>query len=102
MADAIASGALDMEAARESTLELREKRERAEKRLQAMSAGVELGDEVRNAIATVQGSLEIVLADMDRERLRSLVQLVLRRFSVEGYGGPRNRRGQVTAYEFNP
>ena len=102
LADAVASGALDLEAAKETTLELREKKERAEKRLQAMSAGVELGAEVRTALAAVQGSLATVMADMERERLRALVQLVLRRFSVEGYGGPRNRKGRVTAYEFTP
>ncbi len=81
---------------------MREKKERAEKRLEAMSAGLELGAEVRKALAAVQGSLPAVLASMERERLKAFAGLVLRRFSVEAYGGPRNRNGRVTAHEFTP
>lgn len=102
LADAGASGALELDVAREKPLELREKKERAEKRRQAMSAVGELGVEVRNALAALQGSLAMVLAGRERERLRALVLLVVRRLSVEGYGGLRSRRGRVTACESTP
>ena len=102
LSDAVAAGVLDIDAARETTLEWREKKERAGKRLEAMSAGFELGAEIREALVAVQVSLPSVLASMEREKLKAFVQLVLRRFSVEAYGGPRNRKGRVTAYEFTP
>ena len=102
LADAVAAGALDVEAARQKTLELREKRERATKRLAALTSGVELGRELRQAMALVQEDLPRLLAGMDRERFRDLLRLVLRRVAVEATGGPRNRVGDVTSYEFTP
>ena len=43
-----------------------------------------------------------MLAGMNRDRLRDLLRLVLRRVAVEAHGGPRNRAGEVTSYEFTP
>jgi DNA invertase Pin-like site-specific DNA recombinase len=102
LAEGVAAGAVDLNAARETNLELQEKKERAEKRLDAMSAGIELGAEVKNALAAVQGSLATVLASMGRERLRAFAEIIFRQFSAEGYGGPRIRKGRVTSYEFTP
>ena len=83
-------------------MELREKKERAEKRLEAMSAGLELGAEVMNALELLQSSLSAVLATRERERFRAFSELIFRHFSAEGYGGTRNRKGKVTLYEFTP
>ena len=102
LADAVAPGALDLDAARQKTLELHEKKERASKRLSALKSGTELGEELRRALELVEQDLPGILASMDRGELKELVQLVLRRFTVEATGGPRNRVGHVSTYEFTP
>ena len=61
-----------------------------------------MGEELGKALAVVQGDLSGVLAGMDRERLRELMRLVLRRVSVKATGDPRNRVGYVVSYEFTP
>ena len=43
-----------------------------------------------------------MLGAMDREKLRDLLCLMVKRFSVVANGGPRNRKGEVVSYEFTP
>ncbi len=100
LADAVATGAIDIEAAREKTLELREKRERASKRLVAVRSRAGFGAELQNALSVIESDLASVLNGMDRLQLQDLVRLVFKRFSVEAQGGPRNRTGRITSHEF--
>ena len=102
LADAVAAGALDIDAAKVKTLELREKKERAENRLGAMNSGVQLGEELRGALALVQEDLATVLHQMERSRFKELIQLIFRRISVEGRGGTRKRTGETVSWEFSP
>ena len=102
LADAVAAGALDVDAARQKTLELRERRERAEKRLASLRSGNALGAELRQAIELVRSDLPALISDMDPERLRELVRLVLRPFSVEVTGPNTARESRVTSHEFTP
>ena len=50
----------------------------------------------------VQKDLRTVLGAMNRDKLRDLLRLVVKRFSVVATEGPRNRQGQVVSHEFAP
>ena len=102
LADAVAVGALDLEAARQKTLELRERKERASKRLSTGQSGNALGAELKAAMKLVSQDLPGLLKEMEAERFRDLTRLVLRRFSVKVSGKWNKRRGQVESYEFTP
>ena len=102
LAHAVAVGALDSEAARAETMDLREKRERAQKRLEALVSGSQVGNQLAAAIGRVERDFAVLLAEVDRGKVRELARLVLKKFSVVASGSSRNRNGQVVSYEFNP
>ena len=41
-----------------------------------------------------------MLGAMDQEKLRDLICLMVKRFSMVATGGPRNRHGQVVSHKF--
>ncbi len=102
LADAVAAGALDLDAARAKTLELREKKERATKRLASLRSGNVLGAELRRAIALVERDLPAVLKGMEKEKFRELMRLVLKRVAVRAVGPWNRRTGEVVSYTFTP
>ena len=102
LAHAVAMGQLDAEAARAETMELQERRERAKTRLEATLSGDQMGGQLVAAVALVQGDLHSVIAEMDREKFRDVVHLVLKKFCVVASGGSRNRKGEIVSHEFTP
>ena len=63
---------------------------------------MELGENLKRAMVMVNQDLPSVLAQMDRDRFRDLMRLVLRKFTVTATGGPRRRVGEVATYQFTP
>ena len=61
-----------------------------------------MGGQLVAAVALVEGDLHSVIAEMDREKFRDVVRLVLKKFCVLASGGSRNRKGQIVSHEFTP
>jgi site-specific DNA recombinase len=100
--DAIVAGAITMERARAKNLELMEKKERAERQLEALRGRRELSGELATAVALLSDNMGWVIETLPDEALSKLCKLVFRRVVV-GVSGSSHRKGSwIEAYEFTP
>jgi len=102
LVDAVAQGLFQPEEVRRKQMELREKKEYAEKRLANLDRNQEASTEIAEALRLVEGDLSDLLENAPDIQLQRLCQLVFRSFSIEGEGIAKQRKGKLVAYEFTP
>ena len=87
---------------RSKSLELRERIERAERRLQTLAASADFKDELTRALRLLEGPLIDFIGSMPPVHLQRLCRSVLDHFSIRASGVGPKRVADVTSYEFTP
>ncbi|MDP9359137.1 MAG: recombinase family protein, partial [Chloroflexota bacterium] len=102
LVDAISNGVIAANQAKEKNLELLERKERLQRRLDESRERAGLRVEMADAFAVVGGDVRGLINDLDDASFKRLVRLVLNRFSITGTRRGQHFDGQIGNHEFSP